>query len=74
MHIFVFTGMKINSVNTVCELPTVHRLESVSLKDDTSEGYSSMTTTSSDLLAEIRYNIDKVFTEHFRASSWSHCK
>ena len=60
-----------NSVNTVCEPPATHRLESVTLKDDASEGYSSMTTTSSDLLAEIRYNIDEVF---IKLTSWSHCK
>ena len=58
-----------NSVNSVCELPPVHRPESMTLKDDASEGYASMTTTSSDLVADIRDNIDEVFT---RLTSWSH--
>ena len=52
-----------HSVNTVCELAPAHRPESVTLNDDTSEGYASMTTTSSDLLAEIRNNIDEVVTK-----------
>ena len=51
-----------HSVTTVCELRSAHRPGSVTVNDDASEGYASMTTTSSDLLAEIRDNIDEVFT------------